>query len=133
MSIYPTLRYDDATAAIAFLTSAFGLTPEEVNINDDGTIGHAELSWDGGVIMLGTRSDPPGEFDTGQAVIYLVVEDVEAHHARAAAAGANIAYPPVERSYGSREYGALDPEGNVWSFGTYRPKISSAAAAATAN
>jgi uncharacterized glyoxalase superfamily protein PhnB len=123
MSIYPTLRYTDATAAIRFLTDAFGLVEEEVMTAEDGTVGHGELSWDGGVVMLGSRTDPPGAFDTGRAVLYLVVDDPDSHHDRAVAAGATIVSGLTDQPYGSREYAALDPEGNVWSFGTYRPTL----------
>lgn len=125
MSIYPTLRYDDPKAAIGFLTSVFGLTEEQTSTADDGSVGHAELSWDGGVIMLGSRSDPRGQFDTGRAVLYLPVDDVGAHHGHAVAAGAQIVQELTDQPYGSREYAALDTEGNVWCFGTYRPKVSS--------
>lgn len=124
MSIYPTLRYDDAKAAIVFLTSAFGLTEENVMIGDDGGVGHAELSWGDGVLMLGTRADPPGMFDTGRAVLYLVVDDPDRHHDRAVAAGAEIVMALTDQPYGSREYAALDTEGNRWSFGTYRPVVT---------
>ncbi|MGH3612756.1 MAG: VOC family protein [Pseudonocardia sp.] len=124
MSIYPTLRYDDAKAAIVFLTGAFGLTEENVMIGDDGSVGHAELSWGDGVLMLGTRADPPGMFDTGRAVLYLVVDDPDRHHDRAVAAGAEIAMALTDQPYGSREYAALDTEGNRWSFGTYRPVVT---------
>ncbi len=31
---------------------------------------------------------------------------------------------PTDRDYGSREFICADPEGNVWSFGTYWPKAS---------
>lgn len=123
MSICPTLRYTDAHAAIAVLTGAFGLVRQHVATAEDGSITHAELSWQDGVVMLGTRSDPPGAFDTGRAVLYLPVEEVEAHHDRAAAAGAEIVMDPTDQPYGSREYAARDPEGNLWCFGTYRPAI----------
>jgi uncharacterized glyoxalase superfamily protein PhnB len=123
MSIYPTLRYTDAKAAIAFLTSAFGLIEENVSTADDGSIGHAELSWDGGVVMLGSRAGASDPFDTGRAVLYLAVDDVDAHHDRTVAAGAEIIYELTDQPYGSREYAARDPEGNIWSFGTYRPVI----------
>ena len=121
MSIYPTLRYTDAKAAIAFLTSAFGLTEETVSTADDGSVGHAELSWNSGVIMLGTRRGSADPFDTGRAVLYLPVDEVDAHHERAVAAGAEIVYGLTDQPYGSREYAARDPEGNIWSFGTYHP------------
>ncbi|MGH3932413.1 MAG: VOC family protein [Pseudonocardiaceae bacterium] len=123
MSIYPTLRYTDAKAAIAFLTNTLGLIEEHVSTADDGSIGHAELSWDGGVVMLGTRAGTSDPFDTGRAVLYLAVDDVDAHHDRAVAAGTEIVYGLTDQPYGSREYAARDPEGNIWSFGTYRPAI----------
>ncbi len=120
-SVYPTLRYTDADAAITFLTGAFGLTLGEVSRGPDGTVGHAELGWGNGVIMLGTRSDTPGLFDGGPVTLYLAVEDPDAHRDRAAAAGAEIVMPLTDQPYGSREYAAQDPEGNTWSFGTYQP------------
>lgn len=123
MSIYPTLRYTDAKAAISFLTTTFGLVEEHVSNAEDGSIGHAELSWDGGIVMLGTRTGNADQFDPGRAVLYLAVEDVDAHHDRAVAAGAEIIYGLTDQPYGSREYAARDPEGNIWSFGTYRPVV----------
>lgn len=39
------------------------------------------------------------------------------------AAGAQIVRPLTDEAYGSREYSARDPEGNLWSFGTYRPPV----------
>lgn len=123
MSIYPVVRYTDAKAAIAFLTNTFGLIEEQVNNADDGSVGHAELSWDGGIVMLGTRTGDADPFDTGRAVLYLTVDDVDAHHDRAVAAGTKIIYELTDQPYGSREYAARDPEGNVWSFGTYRPVV----------
>ncbi|GAA0903436.1 VOC family protein [Virgisporangium ochraceum] len=122
MSIYPTLRYDDAKAAIRFLVDAFGFTEKSVMENDDGTIAHAELAWPGGgLVMLGQRRAEPSPFDTGRTVTYLALDDPDAHHARAVKAGAEIVQELVDQDYGSREYAASDPEGNVWSFGTYRP------------
>jgi len=121
---YPTIRYTDARAAIAYLTGAFGLTQENVTTAEDGSIGHAELSWDGGAVLVGTRSEPRGDFDTGRVVLYLRVDDVDAHYHRAIAGGATIIYGLTDQPYGSREYAAADPEGNVWSFGTYRPAVT---------
>jgi uncharacterized glyoxalase superfamily protein PhnB len=51
----------------------------------------------------------------------VAVDDPDAHHARAKAAGAVIMMELTDQDYGSREYAARDPEGNVWCFGTYRP------------
>ena len=121
-SIYPTLRYSDAPAGIEFLTRAFQLTTSSVHEGPDGTVAHAELAWGNGIVMLGSRSSGGDErFDTGKAVIYLAVDDPDKHHAHAVAEGAEVVMDLVDQPYGSREYAALDPEGNVWAFGTYRP------------
>jgi uncharacterized glyoxalase superfamily protein PhnB len=57
----------------------------------------------------------------GHYSVYLVVDDPDAHHERAKKAGAEIVRGLRDEDYGSRGYTARDPEGNLWSFGTYRP------------
>jgi uncharacterized glyoxalase superfamily protein PhnB len=126
MSIHPTLRYDDPRAAVAFLTSALGLVPQQMYTNDDGTVAHAELSFGDGVVLLGTRTGRSDRFDTGRAVVYLVADGadaVDAQHERAVAAGAEVVQELVDQPYGSREFAVLDPEGNIWTMGSYRPVI----------
>jgi len=53
--------------------------------------------------------------------VYVIVDDVDAHFARAKAAGAVITREPVTQDYGGRDYTAQDPEGHVWTFGSYDP------------
>ena len=118
-SIYPTLRYDDAPAAIRFLSEAFGFHADEVH-EDGGRIAHAQLGWQNSLVMLGSRR-PDDPFDTGRCSVYVAVDDPDAHCARARAAGAEILMELTDQPYGSRDYAARDPEGNVWCFGTYRP------------
>lgn len=122
MSIHPTFRYADARAAIDFLTSTLGFAAGEVSTGEDGTVQHAELAFGSGVIMIGQRGAEPGPWDTGRAVTYLVVDDPDAHHDAAVAAGATVVMPLTDQPYGSREYAVEDPEGNRWSVGTYRPQ-----------
>ena len=119
-TVFPCLYYADAAKAITWLTEAFGLTEHVVYRGDDGTIAHAELSWRGEPAIMMGSSD---ELNTpaGNGAIYLVVEDPDAHHARAVAAGAEIVRPLTDQDYGSRGYSARDLEGNVWDFGTYQP------------
>lgn len=129
MSIHPTLRYDDPRAAIAFLTRALGLVEQQVYTDDDGAVAHAELSFGDGVVLLGTRTGRSAAFDTGRAVLYLVVDGadaVDAHHDRAVAAGAEVVQEVTDQPYGSREFAVLDPEGNVWTVGSYRPVVKPA-------
>lgn len=120
-SIYPTLRYDDAPAAIKFLVGTLGLVAGEVHEGPDGQVTHAQLSWGSGVVMISSRSDPPGPFDTGTCCLYLAVDDPDSHHDRASAAGAEIVMGLTDQEYGSREFAVRDPEGNLWCFGTYQP------------
>jgi uncharacterized glyoxalase superfamily protein PhnB len=62
----------------------------------------------------------------GQGWIYIVVQDSDAHYARAKAAGAEIIRELEDQDYGSRDYTARDLEGNIWSFGTYDPSAATA-------
>jgi uncharacterized glyoxalase superfamily protein PhnB len=119
--IIPTLRYKDAKAAIDFLDRAFGLERKAVYENEDGTVGHAELTSGRGMVMLGTSGTGDKQFETAHSSIYVIVADPDALYERAKAAGAEITRELQDTDYGSREFSALDPEGNVWSFGTYDP------------
>jgi uncharacterized glyoxalase superfamily protein PhnB len=119
-TIIPALRYPDARAAIDFLVAAFGFTEHAVH-GDDGIIAHAELRLGDAWLMLGDTRAGSADFPHGPTTIYVVVDDPDAHHDRAVAAGAEIVRELVDQDYGSREYAAKDPAGNVWSFGTYLP------------
>ena len=97
---------------------------------DGGAVAHAELTLGNAMIMLGSaRSREEGGYQAyapppGSGALYVVVEDPDATHDRARAAGAEIVRPLEDTDYGSREFSARDPEGNVWSFGTYQPWAS---------
>lgn len=128
-TMIPTMRYDDAPRMIEWLCHAFGFQQHFVVPGDGGTIAHAQLSFDGGMVMLGSaRDDEWGRVVTTVKAagartgsVYVVVRDVDGHCARAKAAGAEIVYGPRDTDYGSREYAVRDPEGQVWGFGTYDP------------
>lgn len=126
--IYPALRFRDAERMIAFLCDAFGFTVRAKYNDEAGKVVHAELAFGSSMIMCGDEKDDafgamvgPAEGRDGKA-LYLAVDDADAAFARAGAAGAEILQGLVERDYGSREFICRDPEGNVWSFGTYWPK-----------
>jgi len=114
------MRYRDARAAIEWLEQAFGFERQVVYDGPDDTVAHAELRYGDGVVMLGSERPGDEHRRAGRGWAYVVVEDLEAHYDRAKAAGAEIADEPVVADYGSF-YGARDLEGNLWSFGTYRP------------
>jgi uncharacterized glyoxalase superfamily protein PhnB len=123
-TIYPTLRCRDARAVMTFLVDALGFRTLSVTAEEDGPVGHAELAYGDGVVMLGSVGPEPSPFDTGRACIYVALDDPDAHHDKAVAAGAKVVMELTDQPYGSREYGAEDPDGNVWVFGTYRPQVS---------
>lgn len=119
-TVFPTLSYDDAQAAIDFLMQAFGAERHAVYSGDDGTIQHAELRFGNGIVMLGSAKGDTATRGRGGG-IYIVVTNPDGHCARARAAGAEITRDLYDTEYGSREYNAKDPEGNSWYFGTYQP------------
>jgi uncharacterized glyoxalase superfamily protein PhnB len=119
-NVWPAFRARDSRALIDFLVEAFGFV-ETVAYEEDGVIHHAQLDWpEGGGVMLGDDR-PGGSWNTrpGTSGAYVVTADPDALHARAVAAGAEILEGPVDRDYGSRDVIVRDPEGNLWSFGTY--------------
>ncbi|MFJ5266464.1 VOC family protein [Streptomyces sp. NPDC088387] len=126
-SIYPTLLYTDAKAAVRQLTEALGFTELALYEGEDGTVMHSELVQGNGAVMVGSKGRG-GLFDAtmkgaGPCGVYVVVDDVDGHHQRAVDHGVEILMPPTDQDYGSRDYMARDIEGNIWSFGTYAPAI----------
>ena len=115
-NIFPGLRYRDEHAAMDWLARAFGFARHAVYTDDAGRLLHAELKLGPGILMLGS-----GPEDTLGFSIYVYVQDLDAHFARATAAGAEIVRPLADTSYGSREFAARDLDGHVWYFGTYQP------------
>lgn len=129
-TVIPALRYRNAPAAIEWFCRVFGFTRHAVYENADGTIAHAELALEGGMIMLGSAKDDEyglrfrspeqaGDIETRSA--YIVVGDADAVYARAQAAGATVLRPIQDVDYGGREFTVKDPEGHSWSVGTYDP------------
>lgn len=131
VNVIPTMRYRDAAGAIEWLCDAFGLERHMVVPGpQDGTIAHAQLVIGNGMIMLGSTFDddfgklqkPPIDVGgVGTQSAYVIVEDVDAHYARAVAAGAEIVMDIKDEDHGGRGYSCRDPEGHVWNFGSYDP------------
>jgi uncharacterized glyoxalase superfamily protein PhnB len=132
--LVPFLGYEDAAAAIDWLCAAFGATEnaESRQTGPDGTIGHAELEIEGSTIFLSTPAGYVGSrkhrenceterlmHDNPWVIdgLWVEVGDVDAHHTRAAAAGATIIRGLDEPGIGYRIYTAEDLEGHRWMFG----------------
>jgi uncharacterized glyoxalase superfamily protein PhnB len=132
--IAPMIAYEATAAAIDWLTQAFGFTEREGSRYTDanGVVGHAELVYGDETIMLATPTheyqsprhhrercelasrwlDNPWVIDG----VFVEVDDLDAHHARAVAAGAIVIRPPEDAGVGFRVYTAEDLEGHRWMF-----------------
>jgi uncharacterized glyoxalase superfamily protein PhnB len=124
--VWPVLTYHDARAAISFLVEAFGFEERAAYAREDepSVIEHAEMRWPlGGGVMFGSagKDDSPfGQRKPGNDSVYVVCDDPDALFERATRAGAEVVRGLKDEDYGSRGFTVRDPEGNIWSFGTYR-------------
>jgi len=118
-TVWPALQYDDAKSAIRLISDVFGFRETLTVPDDDGDIVHAELRGpDGGGVMLGSTKHC--KLTPGPAGLYVVTDDVDAVYDRARAASLEITEDLHDTDYGSHTFTARDPEGNLWTFGTYR-------------
>lgn len=132
-TVIPAMRYHDAPKAIEWLCNAFGFEKHLVVPGPDNTITHAQLAFGNGMIMLGSAKDTEyGKLVTHPSetggletqTVYVIVADVDAHYAKAKAAGAKIVIDIKDEDYGGRDYTCRDLEGHVWTFGSYDPWTS---------
>ncbi len=129
-TIIPTMKYRDAPAAIEWLCRAFGFEKHMVVDGKDGMIDHAQLTLGGAMIMLGSFRGNDYEKNVGTPAetggictqcSYIVVDDPDAIYASAQAAGAKIYQELQEPDYGGKFFACIDPEGQIWNFGSYDP------------
>ncbi len=130
-TLIPSLRYRDAVAAIDWLGRAFGFQKHAVHMGPNNTVAHAQLTFGGGMIMLGSVDNgseygknivQPDEINLRETqTTYFVVPDADAVYATAKAAGATIVADIVDMDYGGRAFSCRDLEGHLWSIGTYDP------------
>jgi len=126
--LFAYLSYGDAPAALDWL-QAVGFDVIQRQDGPAGTVLHAEISMGEAVLMVASSDAasqrPPliGQ-STGQG-LYLLVEDVDAFHQKALAAGATSVIEPEDTPWGARRCRVLDPQGQEWSAGTYQPGIAS--------
>jgi uncharacterized glyoxalase superfamily protein PhnB len=124
MKLYPSLRYRDARAAAEWLERAFGFELVASYDAEDGTPQHVEMRWGESIVMFGTErdgGDDSRDSHAGRGWIYATCGDPDALFARATDAGADVVRGLTDQDYGSRDFSVRDPEGNLWSFGTYEP------------
>ncbi len=128
--IYPSVRYNNAKAAIAWLKSALGFEEHVIYLGENDSVAHAQLALGENLIMLGSVKDDaygksPASLGGVTGGVYIAFDtpaEIDACYGRAKAAGAEIVRELCDTDYGSHEFGARDPEGHIWSFGTYCPQ-----------
>ena len=125
-AVIPVLVYADVEAAHDFLVGVFGFTSGGLHRLDDGTVVHAEVRHGDAAIWLHPETAEhelasPRAAAVSHGGLSVVVPDVDAHHARAEAAGARIDSTPTDQDYGLREYGVRDPENHRWWFSSPLP------------
>jgi uncharacterized glyoxalase superfamily protein PhnB len=132
--ISSALFYDDPARAIDWICHAFGFELRLKVEGENGSIEHSELTFGEGLIMVGTSHKTSHRAERTWCVsprstagggntqaLHIYVDDVEAHCARARAAGARIVTEPKTSDYGpeywsDRSYEAEDLEGHHWWF-----------------
>jgi uncharacterized glyoxalase superfamily protein PhnB len=114
LSFVPYLTYRDAATALDWLERAFGFERTQSYVGGDGRIVHAEVAFGAGVAMMRTGDPSRGSFR--RSGVHVLVDDVDGHHRRAAAAGARVIEAPTLSEMGTRRYRALDLDGYEWTF-----------------
>ncbi|KGK84656.1 glyoxalase [Stutzerimonas degradans] len=136
-TLIPCLRYRDVPRALDWLCQAFDFERQRVVEDPLAGVIHAQLSFGNGMLMLGPVVDSPyGQLlrqpdqlgGVSTQGIYVVVNSADALYTRAKAAGAQIVIDLKDEDYGGRGFTCRDPEGHLWSFGTYDPWADPAAA-----
>jgi len=113
------LVYDDLDAAHEYIVRVYGLTPGPIHRDGDGRAVLAELQAGDQTIWLHPAAkdyQSPRSLGAVTSMTVITVDDADAHYARSVRAGALVLKEPVDQPYGVREYGARDPEGQLWYF-----------------
>ncbi|MEJ2815494.1 VOC family protein [Caulobacter sp. CCG-8] len=114
------LVYEDPERALAWLEAAFGFQTRMVVRDDAQRVVFAEIGFGETVVAVGPERpwlrSPRTVGAATQGVRFRILQDVDAHCARARAAGATILREPETFFFGDRSYDAADHEGHAWSF-----------------
>ena len=127
--ITPYLYYNDVGSALEWLEKTFGLKKRFELPAPDGKIMHAEMALGSGVVMMGQACEEqggrsPAELPAVSQSLYVYVDDVDAHHAHAKAAGAPDIGEPVDMFWGDRLYDVKDLEGHRWAFAQHTKDVA---------
>jgi uncharacterized glyoxalase superfamily protein PhnB len=125
--IWAAIPFADAPAGIRFLTDVLGFESQIVvpNDADPSVIEHSQLRWpEGGILQAATANRPGNPYSqrpTGSESLYVVTADPDAVWERCRAAGVEVVDPPSHPDYApdTMVFSIRDPEGNIFSFGSY--------------
>jgi len=129
-SLIAAVFYKDPWSALDWLEKAFGFERSMVITDKDGRLGHSEMRFGDSLVGVGSEwadfvASPESVGNKNTQMIHVHLPDgIDAHCARAAAAGATIVQEPTDQFYGDRTYRARDPEGHVWTFGQTVRRVS---------
>lgn len=140
-NLMPLMRYRDLAEAMSWLERAFGFEKQIAVSDNDGEVIYGQMTYRGSPMMMGAvrntdldnlmrQPDEVGDVET--QTCYLVIDDADAHYARAVEAGAEIVLEIKSDGLGRRGYSCRDPQGHIWNFGTYNPAQGLAPAAVVA-
>ena len=126
MAIIPYLYYSDVASAQKFVNKAFGFRKYGPSNRDArGKIKHSAMKLGEDLVMMGCPGPDyknPRQLGHATQCLFVNVADVDAHFVRAQKAGAKIIQEIGDTPLGQRRYGAEDPEGHQWFFGTQTRK-----------
>ncbi len=127
----PNLIYEDVHIAVQFLQNAFGFKEHGVYKDESGKIFHAQLILGKALVMInpfkpetafGKMMNVPQKLNGfNTQTPYFIIDAVDEHYKIAKENGAEIVVNIKDEDYGGRGYSCKDPEGNIWSFGSYNP------------
>ena len=128
--LMPLMRYRDLAEAMSWLERAFGFEKQIAVSDNDGAAIYGQMTYRGSLLMMGAvrdtdldklmrQPDEVGDVETQSC--YVVVDDADAHYARAVDAGAEVVLEIKSDGLGRRGYSCRDPQGHIWNFGTYNP------------
>lgn len=120
-SANPLISFTDLDAGLKMMTEVFGFIEGAIFRDDAGVVQHCEMAWGNTIVMPSERKDTV--WSLGPVSLFLSTEDPDKLHGRAVQAGLEIVIPLTDQDYGSREFAAKDPSGNVWIFGTYQAGV----------
>ncbi|HTM86368.1 MAG TPA: VOC family protein, partial [Mycobacterium sp.] len=121
-TVWLTLQADSAPALIDYLVDTFGFVLA-ARYGQGDTVDHAQLNWpegSGGVMLGSHKPDAAWCRPPGSAGGYIVTADPDVLYRRVLEHQADVVIPLADTAFGSREFAVRDPEGNLWSFGSYR-------------